>query len=151
MKSLSGWWHTYPSEKYDLVNWDDEVPNIHWKKKKFQITTNQKMLGTFLDFNQPSIVYKCLEYSYGWPKSPWELPPKKWALAPQDLALSSPLAEGGGQQRMGVLEDFPWEFLGVCGRQIPPAKSWSSCKIIGKSWENHGKTPGSMMIHGVWV
>ena len=29
---LSGWWLTYPSEKYELVSWDDELPNI-WKNK----------------------------------------------------------------------------------------------------------------------
>jgi hypothetical protein len=25
------WWLTYPSEKYEFVSWDDEIPNI-WKK-----------------------------------------------------------------------------------------------------------------------
>jgi len=30
---ISGWWLTYPSEKYDFVSWDDEIPNI-WKKNK---------------------------------------------------------------------------------------------------------------------
>ena len=25
-----GWWYTDPSEKYDFVSWDDEIPNI-WK------------------------------------------------------------------------------------------------------------------------
>ena len=24
---LSGWWYTYPSEKYEFVNWDDNFPN----------------------------------------------------------------------------------------------------------------------------
>jgi hypothetical protein len=23
----TGWWLTYPSEKYDFVTWDDELPN----------------------------------------------------------------------------------------------------------------------------
>ena len=27
-----GWWLTYPSEKYYIVEWDDEIPNI-WKNK----------------------------------------------------------------------------------------------------------------------
>ena len=27
---VGGW--AYPSEKYDFVSWDDEIPNI-WKKK----------------------------------------------------------------------------------------------------------------------
>ena len=26
----SGWWYTYPTEKYEFVNWDDDIPNI-WK------------------------------------------------------------------------------------------------------------------------
>ena len=34
----TGWWYTYPSEKYEFVSWD-EIPNIR-KKKTFQ-TTNQ--------------------------------------------------------------------------------------------------------------
>jgi len=29
---LAGWWYTYPSEKYDFVSWDDNIPNI-WKNK----------------------------------------------------------------------------------------------------------------------
>ena len=36
--SISGWWLTHPSEKYEFVSWDDDIPNI-WKKY-FQ-TTNQ--------------------------------------------------------------------------------------------------------------
>jgi hypothetical protein len=32
MGYLSGWWYTYPSEKYDFVSWDDEIPN-RWKNK----------------------------------------------------------------------------------------------------------------------
>ena len=26
----TGWWYTYPSEKYEFVSWDDDVPNI-WR------------------------------------------------------------------------------------------------------------------------
>ena len=25
--STSGWWYSYPSEKSEFVNWDDEIPN----------------------------------------------------------------------------------------------------------------------------
>ena len=42
IESISGWWYTFPSEKYDFVSWDDEIPNL-WKVIKipwFQ-TTNQ--------------------------------------------------------------------------------------------------------------
>ena len=31
-KHITGWWYTYPSEKYELVSWDDDIPNI-WKNK----------------------------------------------------------------------------------------------------------------------
>ena len=27
----SGWWYTYPSEKYEFVSWAYDIPNI-WKK-----------------------------------------------------------------------------------------------------------------------
>ena len=29
----TGWWLTYPSEKYEFVSWDDDIPNI-WKNQK---------------------------------------------------------------------------------------------------------------------
>ena len=35
MVILSGWWFFYPSEKYEFVNWDDDIPNI-WENKKWQ-------------------------------------------------------------------------------------------------------------------
>ena len=40
-QTCAGWWLTYPSEKYEFVSWDDDIPNI-WKviKLMFQ-TTNQ--------------------------------------------------------------------------------------------------------------
>ena len=25
---IYGWWYTYPSEKYEFVSWDDEIPNM---------------------------------------------------------------------------------------------------------------------------
>ena len=31
--SSSGWWLGHPSEKYEFVNWDDEIPNINGKIK----------------------------------------------------------------------------------------------------------------------
>ena len=35
---------TYPSEKYEFVSWDDDIPNI-WENKKCFQTTNQ----TYMD------------------------------------------------------------------------------------------------------
>ena len=26
-ESIPGWWLTYPSETYEFVNWDDDIPN----------------------------------------------------------------------------------------------------------------------------
>jgi hypothetical protein len=31
-RQISNWWYTYPSEKYEFVSWDDDIPNI-WKNK----------------------------------------------------------------------------------------------------------------------
>ena len=41
--SYTGWWYTYPSEKYEFVSWDDYIPNI-WKNKKMFQTTNQSFI-----------------------------------------------------------------------------------------------------------
>jgi len=40
---MTGWWLTYPSEKYEFVNWDDDIPDI-WKIKFMFQTTNQMKL-----------------------------------------------------------------------------------------------------------
>ena len=32
-QSLSYWWYTYLSEKYDFVNWDDDILNM-WDNRK---------------------------------------------------------------------------------------------------------------------
>ena len=34
----SGWWYTYPSEKYEFVSWDDDIPNMMGKKIMFKTT-----------------------------------------------------------------------------------------------------------------
>jgi hypothetical protein len=39
----SGWWLTYPSEKYEFVSWDDEIPNI-WENKS-QVPNHQPALS----------------------------------------------------------------------------------------------------------
>ena len=41
-KKQSGWWYTYPSEKYEFVTWDDEIPNwMESHKIPWFRTTNQ--------------------------------------------------------------------------------------------------------------
>ena len=37
----SGWWLTYPSETYEFVSWDDEIPNI-WKVIEFHGSLNHQ-------------------------------------------------------------------------------------------------------------
>ena len=41
-KCQTGWWLGHPSEKYDFVNWDDDIPNISGKIKLMFQTTNQQ-------------------------------------------------------------------------------------------------------------
>ena len=41
---VSGWWYTYPPEKYEFVSWADELPNINEIKVMFQ-TTNQSVIS----------------------------------------------------------------------------------------------------------
>jgi len=36
--SFSGWWYTYPSEKYEFVSWDDY--SQYMKKNMFQTTNH---------------------------------------------------------------------------------------------------------------
>ena len=37
----SGWWYTYPSEKYEFVSWDDNIPNMMGIIFQMFQTTNQ--------------------------------------------------------------------------------------------------------------
>jgi hypothetical protein len=39
----SGWWYTYPSEKYDFVSWDDDIPKLFM----FQTTNQYFIVGHF--------------------------------------------------------------------------------------------------------
>jgi len=39
--SYTGWWLRYPSEKYEFISWDDDIPN--WKIIKFMFQTTNQM------------------------------------------------------------------------------------------------------------
>ena len=41
---LSGWWLGHPSEKYEFVNWDDDIPFLYGKIELMFQTTNQLLL-----------------------------------------------------------------------------------------------------------
>ena len=43
-ENMAGWWLGHPSEKYEFVNWDDEIPNINGKIKNGNQTTNQMVI-----------------------------------------------------------------------------------------------------------
>ena len=55
--SLTGWWYTYPSEKYEFVSWDDEVPKMMGKIKFMFQRTNQLsfMESLLLDLPLPGL------------------------------------------------------------------------------------------------
>ena len=39
---FTGWWYTYPFEKYEFVSWDDGIPNWMERHNPFMFqTTNQ--------------------------------------------------------------------------------------------------------------
>ena len=38
---FSGWWLSHPSEKYEFVSWDDDIPNMMGNIKAMFRTTNQ--------------------------------------------------------------------------------------------------------------
>ena len=51
----SGWWYTYPSEKYDFVSWDDEIPN--WMENHKIHVPNQQPVND--DVNHLPISWDC--------------------------------------------------------------------------------------------
>ena len=53
--SYTGWWYTYPSEKYELVSWDHDIPN--WMESQIQAmfqTTKQYTMSSFLEPSESS-------------------------------------------------------------------------------------------------
>ena len=38
---FSGWWYTYPSEKYEFVSWEYDIPNI-WKNNPCMFHTTKQ-------------------------------------------------------------------------------------------------------------
>ena len=47
--TISGWWLTYPSEKYEFVSWDD-YSQLNGKIKFMFQTTNQQMILILFGF-----------------------------------------------------------------------------------------------------
>ena len=40
----TGWWLGHPSQKYEFVNWDDDIPNINGKMPKMATSHHQPVL-----------------------------------------------------------------------------------------------------------
>ena len=62
--------YTYPSEKYDFVNWDDEIPNI-WKNK-IHVPKHQP------DFNGygggiSTMMYNATSMNHLWDEYLWDI------------------------------------------------------------------------------
>ena len=55
--TVTGWWFSDPSEKYEFVNWDDEIPNISGKIKNGNQTTNQHLMKYKLVFLANPMAY----------------------------------------------------------------------------------------------
>ena len=61
-----GWWLTYPSEKYEFVSWDDEIPNI-WKKcsKCSKPPTRMDLMGVVQSCMVSGVLLLMLVTSFG--------------------------------------------------------------------------------------
>ena len=38
---ISGWWYTYPTEKYEFVSLDDDIPNMMGKSQSIHVPHHQ--------------------------------------------------------------------------------------------------------------
>ena len=52
---FSGWWLGHPSEKYEFVNWDDDIPN-RWGNK-IDVPNHQPVMD-FMGFHGVSWVFR---------------------------------------------------------------------------------------------
>jgi hypothetical protein len=50
--------YTYPSEKYEFVSWDDEIPNI-WENKK-HLVFRQKHVSVYIYTSIHRCMYVCI-------------------------------------------------------------------------------------------
>ena len=57
---LSGWWLTYPSEKYEFVYWNDDIPN--WMEKSHVPVTTNQSLYVYCDIVQ--YIYNDMKHIY---------------------------------------------------------------------------------------
>ena len=48
---MPGWWYTYPSEKYDFVSWDDDIPIYEMENKNHVPVTTHQFFCNFPPFS----------------------------------------------------------------------------------------------------
>jgi len=53
---ISGWWLTYPCEKYEFVSWNDDIPNI-WKIIKFHGSKPPSSISNVFCYGNKSLRY----------------------------------------------------------------------------------------------
>ena len=114
--SDTGWWYTYPSEKYEIVSWDDDIPN--WMENKIHVPNHQP--GNF------PIVHSHLQ----------GLVQEIMALVKVLAALNSP--DRPGCDRMGIMEDNGHVFFFLCHGQVT-CGLWSSRDL--HIWKKHTPFP----------
>ena len=101
---LAGWWYTYPSEKYEFVSWDDDIPNI-WKV----------IIHSCSSHHQPDKIYGgFLKYEYPKPLVfPWVI-----TNPMDDFAISEP-----------KLDLHPWPWIAVPLRDTSTDVSCDNCRF----------------------
>jgi len=76
-----GWWFTYPSEKYEFVSWDDDIPNI-WINKS-HVPNHQPDIRLVKKFGPEGFIQRIMGLRYS-SKYHW----RRYALLGRVLAIS---------------------------------------------------------------
>ena len=45
IETYTGWWYAYPSEKYEFVSWDDDIPNCMESHKTPWFQTTKQLIN----------------------------------------------------------------------------------------------------------
>ena len=142
----SGWWYTYPSEQYEFVSWDDEIPNI-WKIAKCSkpptsiycwIAKYSSKLYLFGDYGLRPVVGK-KEKTFGAACYPIVI---ELASLIMERLSQCMVAKMLTQERVAQLADSNWEKWVCWLNSLVPAsalpkafgwrvtRAWKKCKLI---------------------
>ena len=131
----TGWWYTYPSEKYESIG--IIIPNI-WKKTMFQTTNQTRCAHSFAPLD---MVQMCRDWKFCWVYTPYLFVVELDRAARCPLSWSPPIAGHHGHQRhfgRGSVDRQPVQtrFL---ARDINPQKNitgWWCNHHLEKSWSS---------------